>query len=75
VRGVRRQTINRREDTMSKKDFIRLANYLRNVKLSDEAMDAIVDFCKASNPHFKADVFLGYLKGECGPSGGKIKKV
>lgn len=64
---------------MTKKHFIALADALRPVQdmglLSDEALDAIIDFCKAQNSEFKADRWLGYLDGECGKNGGKVKKV
>jgi hypothetical protein len=58
---------------MSKKDFIRLADYLRHVHLSEEALKAICDFCKASNPRFMENRFRDYLAGLCGPNGGTIK--
>ena len=58
---------------MSKKDFIRLADYLRHVTLSPEALRAILDFCKASNSRFDEDIFVGYMNGTCGPNGGKVK--
>jgi len=59
---------------MSKKDFIRLADYLRGIELSPNALQAICDFCRESNPRFMQDRFIGYLQGNCGPNGGAIKK-
>ena len=59
---------------MSKKDFIRLADYLRHIDMNDaksaEWLNAICDYCKASNPRFMRDRFIGYLTGKCGPNGG-----
>ena len=62
---------------MTKKDFIRLADYLRHINWkTDEArliLGTICDFCKATNPRFDEEKFLGYLAGTCGPNGGAIK--
>ena len=32
----------------------------------------LVALCKESNPRFKADRWLAYINGECGPNGGKL---
>lgn len=73
--------------SMSKKDFIALADALRahdpaTLTISDEAragaieqrngmLDAIVRFCRSQNPAFKEDRWRDYLAGKCGPNGGK----
>lgn len=67
---------------MSKKHFIALADALRETKPEggtekavqwQKDVDAIIGFCKSQNSQFDATIFRGYLNGECGPSGGKIK--
>ena len=35
--------------------------------------DALADFCAAQNPRFDRQRWLGYIAGECGPSGGKVR--
>ena len=58
---------------LTKKHFIALADNLRGVELSNDALDAIMSFCRSQNHNFNRERWLGYLRGECGPSGGKIK--
>lgn len=58
---------------MTKKDFIRLADHLRGIQLSPDALSAICAFCRESNPRFNETIFRGYLAGTCGPAGGKKK--
>lgn len=63
---------------MTKRHFIALADYLRptykNGDISENALKAIMYFCKSQNPAFLEQRWLSYLKGECGPGGGAIKK-
>ena len=71
---------------MSKKDFIALADVLRpyleesddrDVGMDDFAnvpVGVLADFCASLNPRFMRDRWLGYLRGECGPGGGKRTK-
>ena len=69
---------------MSKKDFIALANAIRdyqeakyrNGESETKApflLDVLADFCATQNPNFKRQRWLDYVAGRCGPSGGKIK--
>jgi len=58
---------------MTKKDFIRLADYLRGLQVPPNVLQAICDFCKESNPRFMQDRFIRYLQGTCGPNGGSRK--
>jgi len=58
---------------MSKKDFIALADHLRGLDVPEPVLDAIIAFCHDRNPRFNQQRWLDYLKGECGPNGGKIK--
>jgi hypothetical protein len=36
--------------------------------------DALADFCASQNSRFDRERWLGYIAGECGPNGGKVKK-
>lgn len=69
---------------MTKKDFITLADALKEARPSTERIDAAhfqwnndVHFvalaCRASNPNFNRNRWLNYIDGNCGPSGGKVK--
>lgn len=72
--------------SMSKKDFIALADALRDVEgnvvvrggelmvVRADVIDAIANFCESQNPAFKRDRWLDYLAGKCGPNGGKRSK-
>lgn len=67
---------------MTKKQLIALADVIRaGYKTSNPFMffsrtqiDALADFCAASNPQFKRQRWLDYIDGVCGPNGGPIKK-
>ena len=72
---------------MTKKHFIALADAIRGTDVPDDGtmfnrgrrlqysvtVGALVDFCRAQNPRFNTCLWLGYLRGECGPNGGKLK--
>ncbi len=66
--------------SMSKKDFIRLADYIRDVTrcseqpFTDSQIGHLADFCREQNSAFKRERWLDYIAGNCGPSGGTIKK-
>ena len=64
--------------SMSKKDFVALADAVRPFyRLLEHDTDrgilagTLRDFCCQQNSNFKPQRWLSYLKGECGPSGGK----
>ena len=80
--------------SMSKKDFIALADALRELKPTkgserqsaygrghdsgrfseyETVLEQLADFCKSRNSRFLRDRWLGYIKGENGPNGGKVK--
>lgn len=71
--------------SMSKKDFIALANYVRNMNeragegidhtdpYTEIQLNHLADFCAAQNPRFKRKRWFAYIAGECGPNGGKVK--
>ncbi len=56
---------------MGKKQFIALADRLRGVEVPPDVMEALIGFLKSENPAFMEGRWLAYLKGDCGPSGGK----
>lgn len=71
---------------MTKKDFITLANAIRehNAQLScisnardiftNSQLAILADFCAAQNPNFDRQRWLDYIAGNAGPSGGKAAK-
>ena len=60
---------------MTKKHFIALADAVRYAGLTDAQIEDIADFCRAQNPRFDYCRWVGYIKGENGPSGGKVKRA
>lgn len=62
--------------SMSKKDFIALADTIREQDLpfTDGQVKTLADFCRSQNPDFKRDRWLSYIAGKCGPSGGKRRE-
>jgi len=60
---------------MSKKDFIKLADYVRGEGFTDAQLEVLASFCKSQNSRFMRDRWLGYIRGENGPSGGAVKGV
>jgi len=68
--------------SMSKKDFIALANAIRSYnhyaasdgrpRFGIEHLDLLADFCRSQNPNFLRQRWYDYIDGECGPSGGAI---
>jgi hypothetical protein len=60
---------------MSKKDFIALADFIKNsdVKFTDEHLVVLAAFCRAQNYRFMLDRWLGYIRGTNGPNGGRVK--
>ena len=67
---------------MTKKHLIKLAEALAGITRHDDGetvnfdavLDAVADFCKEQNPRFMRHRWIDYIKGNCGPCGGKIKK-
>ena len=69
--------------SMSKRDFIALADALRAEKPGDNwnpnkktqwelDVKAIANVCAASNPRFKQERWMSYIAGECGKNGGRL---
>lgn len=69
--------------SMSKKDFIALADFVRwhndsmvgkELPFTATHLDTLAQFCETQSERFKRDRWLGYIAGECGPNGGDVKK-
>jgi hypothetical protein len=58
--------------SLTKRDFIALADTLRPLIVSGLVVDLLADFCRSQNPRFNEARWRAYLKGECGPSGGAV---
>lgn len=61
---------------MTKKNFIALADAIRNEQSGDDnftqrQLDVLADFCKAQNSNFNRERWLGYIAGTNGKNGGK----
>lgn len=70
--------------SMSKKDFIALADAIREHDscvahgideqvFTPDQLDTLARFCSLQNANFKRDRWLSYIAGECGQNGGQIK--
>lgn len=70
--------------SMSKKDFIALADHIKNHNRDERESGAyspfnsihvkvLADFCRSQNANFMRDRWLDYINGECGPNGGAVK--
>lgn len=72
---------------MTKRHFIALADSLKATRPSEQDINmqtgeyaqwqrdvkAIADACCDANSRFNFHLWMSYINGECGPSGGKIK--
>jgi hypothetical protein len=64
--------------SMSKQDFIALADQIRQENRLGEPKDhftveqiaTLADFCQSRNSNFKRDRWIDYIAGKCGPNGG-----
>lgn len=76
--------------SMSKKDFIALADAIRNynelsfpagtntvspLQFGHTQLLVLADFCKQSNNRFMRDRWLDYIAGKCGKNGGPVKRA
>jgi hypothetical protein len=64
---------------MSKKHFIMLADFIKDAQgestqFSPDQIMLLARFCSRTNPRFDRDRWIDYINGNCGPSGGSIKK-
>jgi hypothetical protein len=63
---------------MSKRDFIALADLVRNAEgtkaqFNDAQIALLAGYCKYQNPAFMEDRWMDYAAGLTGPNGGKRK--
>lgn len=60
---------------MTKKDFIEIADAIRGTVFADDeiSINRLCAVMEKSNPKFKRDRWLAYLRGEVGPNGGTAK--
>lgn len=63
---------------MTKQDFVALADAIRDGRrridyLDKDLLAVLADFCASRNPRFQRERWLGYVRGECGPNGGKLE--
>lgn len=70
---------------MTKKHFIALADVLRSIEPTEQrrpvtsqelwqiTRNALANFCESQNPRFNRELWLAYVRGECGPNGGKVQ--
>lgn len=74
---------------MTKKHLIALADTVRNARPSlyipmdgqyeaaeaqwELMRDKLAEFCAIQSPNFNRQLWLDYIAGKCGPSGGKVK--
>lgn len=68
---------------MTKKHFIELANVIKGYNrddnpiavgsFNDTQIDVLATFCRQVNPRFNRERWINYIKGECGPNGGRVK--
>ena len=65
---------------MRKKHFIALADYIRQYNcwhltgetpFTDVQIELLARFCKSQSSAFNRERWLGYIRGENGPNGGK----
>lgn len=61
---------------MTKKNFIELAKYIKEAEQYSESFTEkqiahLANFCHAQNHRFNRERWLEFIKGDCGPNGGK----
>jgi hypothetical protein len=67
---------------MTKKDFIALADAIRDhnthcigeTPFTANHFDTLAAFCRGQNSRFDPIRWFDYIRGECGPNGGAIRK-
>lgn len=63
---------------MTKKHFIRLAEYVKAANgfdnpFNERQVNLLADFCEEVNPRFNRERWLGYIAGTNGKNDGKVK--
>ena len=86
LKRINKLTMEDMNMSMSKKDFIALADAIKEhnriqanspetpVLFMTEHLDTLADFCRGQNSGFMRGRWFGYIRGECGPGGGPVKK-
>jgi hypothetical protein len=78
LRKITNKAKTKDQNKMTKKTLIALADAIRDMKqrhptLSTAQLESLADFCQSQNPRFNRQRWLAYIRGECGPNGGKVK--
>ena len=64
--------------SMSKKDFVALADVIRETRIShgwtDKQLYRLAEFCGTQNTNFQPQRWFDYIAGKCGPNGGAVKR-
>lgn len=65
-------------DNMSKKHFIKLADYIRELngtpdQFTSQQLEQLAHWLASENSQFMKGRWLAYIRGECGKNGGQIK--
>lgn len=60
---------------MTKKHFIRLAEYIKKCDpycepFTAKQIEYLAYFCHEANPHFNRERWINFIGGFCGPNGG-----
>lgn len=50
------------------------ADVIKRYPVDDDLLSTYYRIYKAENPSLSESIFKGYIRGECGPNGGKIRK-
>ena len=63
---------------MTKKHFIRLAEYLKDTQtycepFTEKRLEHLANFCHEQNHRFLSERWLGLIKGTNGPNGGRLR--
>lgn len=69
-------TIEEEDQTMTKKHFISLARHIKTAScepFTQGQLLLLAKFCQCHNPRFNEGRWLGYIQGENGPNGGRVK--
>lgn len=61
---------------MTKKHFIALADHIKtsNVDWTPAHLEVLAAFCRSQNSAFDWGRWMSYIRGECGPSGGRPRR-
>ena len=65
-----------REGTVTKKHFIDLADFIKERRkfFPDDTIEELAVWLHSQNGNFLRGRWMGYIKGECGPGGGEVRR-